>query len=349
MERPQRHASPPAGGDPERKEASILPPEVIDIRQFNAEAFESLLAAESRAWNTALHWDYGPSRRLIATCLDEKRLSGYALRVGDELIGYSFFFYEGEKGLIGNLFIAAEGARLEPAFLLLKHIIETVLATPALARVETQLPHFSMEELEPCFRPHQFESYVRRFMLLPLASRRRALYGNAGAATPAVASSPTRGFTVVPWERKHDRAAAELVYGAYRAHVDAHINDQYSTLAGTTRLIENIVHQRGCGEMLSPASLVAVHQASGKLAAALAVTAVRSRTAHIPQIAVAREFQAAGLGTALMENSFQELIRRGFEEVSLTVTELNAGAVRLYERLGFSTLRTFGAFTWNRG
>jgi ribosomal protein S18 acetylase RimI-like enzyme len=326
-----------------------LPPEVIDIRQFTAEVFESLLEAEARAWNSALRWDYGASRRLITTCLNEKRLSGYALRVGGELIGYSFFFYEGQKGLIGNLFIAVDGAKLEPAFLLLKHVIETLLATPGISRVETQLPHFSMEELEPCFRPHQFESYVRRFMLLPLASRRRALYGNAGpATTPAPAPSPTRGFLVAPWERKHDRAAAELVYATYRGHVDAHINDQYSTLAGTTRLIENIVHQRGCGEMLPTASLVAIHQASGTLAAALAVTAVRSRTAHIPQVAVAREFQGAGLGTALMEASFQELSRRGYEEVSLTVTELNAGAVRLYERLGFGTLRTFGAFTWNR-
>ncbi len=326
-----------------------MPLEVIDIRQFGAEAFESLLTAESRAWNSVLHWDYGPSRRLIATCLDEKRLSGYAVRAGDELIGYSFFFYEGGKALIGNLFIGREDGRLVSASLLLKHTLETVLATPGLNRVETQLPHFSMEELELSFQPHQFESYVRRFMLLPLAGRRRALYGNAGVVTPpAAASSSTQGFTVVPWERKHDRAAAELVYAVYRGHIDAHINDQYSTLAGTTRLIENIVHQRGCGEMLSPASLVAIHQASGKLAAALALTAVRSRTAHIPQVAVAQEFQAAGLGTALMEKSFQELIRRGFEEVSLTVTELNLGAVRLYRRLGFGTLRTFGAFTWNR-
>lgn len=327
-----------------------MPPEVIDIRQFNAEAFESLLEAEARAWNTALHWDYSPSRRLIATCLNEKRLSGYALRVQDELIGYSFFFYEAEKGLIGNLFIRqlTDGAKLDAAFLLLKHVNETLLATPGLTRVETQLPHFTMEELEPCFGPRQYESYLRRFMLLPLASRRRALYTVTGTDAQPAAPSPLRGFALLPWERKHDRAAAEVIFGAYRGHVDPHINDQYSTLAGTIHLVENIVHQRGCGDMIPTASLVAIHQATGKLAAALAVTAVRTRTAHIPQVAVAREFQAAGLGTAMMEASFQELARRGFEEVSLTVTDLNAGAVRLYQRLGFETLRTFGAFTWNR-
>ncbi|MBZ5516985.1 MAG: GNAT family N-acetyltransferase [Acidobacteriia bacterium] len=301
-----------------------MPPEVIDIRHFNAEAFESLLEAESRAWNSAL-------------------LEGV-------LTGYSFFFHDGEKGLIGNLFVAPNDGKLEQAFLLLDHVNETLLATPGLTRVETQLPHFTMEELEPCFLPREFRSHLRRFMLLRLASRRRALYGNAGSNTdtPPAMAPLAPGFTVAPWERKHDRAVADLVYGVYRGHIDGEINDQYRSLGGTIHLVDNIVHQRGCGEMLHGASLVATHQPSGILAAALAVTAVRSRTAHIPQIAVRREFQSSGLGTALMEASFQELAQRGYEEVSLTVTELNAGAVRLYQRLGFETLRTFGAFTWNR-
>jgi ribosomal protein S18 acetylase RimI-like enzyme len=47
-----------------------------------------------------------------------------------------------------------------------------------------------------------------------------------------------------------------------------------------------------------------------------------------------------------MEMSFQEAARHGYEEITLTVTDLNAGAVRFYDRLGFQTLRTFGAFVW---
>jgi ribosomal protein S18 acetylase RimI-like enzyme len=108
------------------------------------------------------------------------------------------------------------------------------------------------------------------------------------------------------------------------------------------------LQQRGCGELLPSASLVAIHTPTGKVAAALAVTAVRSRTAHIPQIAVASEFQGHGLGTALMETAFQDLSKDGFEDLSLTVTDLNAGAVQLYERLDFETFRTFGAFTWEK-
>jgi len=327
-----------------------LPNDVVDIRQFDSSALGHLLDAEVQAWNLGLHWDYTASRRLISNCLDEKRLAGYALRLAGELAGYSFFFYEGAKGLIGNLYVDAERARLECAAVLLKHVIETLLATPALDRVETQLPHFTMEELEPVFRPRRFESYLRRFMILSLAQRRRSLYGSgmSEAGGPGPQDSALKHFRIVPWERKHDRAVAELIAGAYRHHVDAHINDQYNSLAGTTHLVESIVQQRGCGETIPAASLVAIHQPTGKFAAALAVTSVRNRTAHIPQVAVTQEFQNHGLGTALMSVAFQELSRQGYEEVSLTVTDLNAGAVRLYERLDFETYRTFGAFVWER-
>ena len=324
--------------------------EAIDIRQFDASALDHLLEAEAQAWNLELRWDYTSSRRLIATCLDEKRLAGYVLRDRDDLSAYSFFFYEGEKGLIGNLFVEGEEGRLNRAAVLLNHVLETLLATPGLARVETQLPHFTLDELEPSFEARQFEIYLRRFMILSLARHRRSPYGSGNAATAHAAAQKAalRNFRIVPWERRHDRAVAEVIYDAYRHHIDARINEQYSSLAGTTHLVESILQQRGCGELLPSASLVAIHEATGKVAAALAVTAVRNHTAHIPQIAVADEFQSLGLGTALMEAAFQDLSQHGFDEVSLTVTDLNAGAVRLYERLDFETFRTFGAFTWEK-
>jgi ribosomal protein S18 acetylase RimI-like enzyme len=327
-----------------------LSSEVIDIRQFDAGALDRLLAGEAHAWNVELHWDYTSSRRLIASCLDEKRIAGYVLRNQGELSGYSFFFYEGEKGLIGNLFVEGAQDRVKRAAILLRHVLETLLATPGLTRVETQLPHFTLEELEPSFKAHAFETYLRRFMILSLARHRRSPYGsgNAASAHAAAQRAALRNFAIVPWERKHDRAVAEVIYNAYRRHVDARINDQYSSLAGTTHLVESILQQRGCGELLPSASLVAMHEPTGRIAAALAVTAVRHRTAHIPQVAVAAEFQNCGLGTALMEAAFQDLSQHGYEEVSLTVTDLNAGAVRLYERMDFGTFRTFGAFTWEK-
>jgi ribosomal protein S18 acetylase RimI-like enzyme len=149
------------------------------------------------------------------------------------------------------------------------------------------------------------------------------------------------------WERRHDPAAAALIHDTYRDHVDSTINDQYASAAGAARLVENIVELQGCGEQLPRASLVAIHQPDRQLAGLVALTAVGGGTAHIPQVAVARAYQGHGLGSALMERSFREVERQGYREVSLTVTELNRGAVRLYERLGFKTFRTFGAFVWS--
>ena len=324
--------------------------EIVDIRQFEAQEFLPLLQAESQVWNSNLRWDYAASVRLISSCLEEKRLQGFAL-VGDgHITGYSFFFYEGEKGLIGNLFVERQGADVAQALRLLERVIGSLIAIPGVCRVETQLPHFTFEELNPCFVAHHFEGYQRRFMAAPLAHRTPARWGVPGERPPGTsgAKSVAGDFVIESWERKHDRPAAQLLFQTYRNHVDAVINDQYASEGGTSRLIENIMYQRGCGDPLPKASKVAIQRATGRLAGVLALTCVRPRTAHIPQIAIAKEFQGIGLGTAMLETCFDELRQRGYEEVSLTVTDMNVGAVRLYERLGFENFRGFGAFVWNR-
>lgn len=328
----------------------VLGFEVIDLRRFEAAEFSPLLEAESCAWGEGLRWDFAPSAQIISNCLREKRLSGYALVLEGKVRGYCFFFYDGEKGLIGDLFVEPSVVGTEQALRLLEHVIETLLGTPGLHRVEAQIPHFRFEDLEPCFAAHRFESYLRRFMRLLLVER-APLPGTSGiepsgqtAAGPEIAED----FLMAPWERRYDHEAAELLHAAYRRHVDAMINDQYQSIAGASRLVENIVRQQGCGEYLQDVSRVAIHRPSQRLAGILAVTTVRPRTAHIPQIAIAPTFQGHGLGTALMLDSFQILSRQGFQEVSLTVTDANGGAVRLYQHLGFETFRTFGAFVYNR-
>jgi len=322
-----------------------LTSEIIDIRRFDANAFAPLLEAESRAWNNELRWDFAPSARVISRCLREMRLAGYALVTEGKLQGYCFFYYDGEKGLIGDLFLDPSGAAVDSAHRLLNHVLETLLATPGVRRVEAQLPHFSFEALESCFRSYGFQGHHRRFMIRRLGGPRPAS-GALISPGEKPGSTALEGFSVLPWERQHDREAAELLYQTYRHHVDAGINDQYSSLAGTTRLVENIVLQQGCGEYLPRISRVAVHCPSQRLAGVLAVTAVRPKTAHIPQLAIPAAFQGQGLGTLLMESAFQDLAGQGFEEISLTVTDGNAGAVKLYDRLGFKTFREFGAFVY---
>ncbi|HME00919.1 MAG TPA: GNAT family N-acetyltransferase [Terriglobia bacterium] len=333
---------------------TLANPEIIDIRRFKAGDFRLLLDAESKAWGDALRWDYVSASQLVFTCLEEKRLSGYALLNGREIDGYGFFFYEGEKALIGDLFVMPGGDAKARALVLLERVLETLLATPGIGRVEAQLPHFHLEDLDPCFRAHGFESYLRRFMAAPLAGWDRPSdssgSGFHGATNPLAMREArvSADFLIEPWDRRHDHQVAQLIYHTYHHHVDGFINDQYMSTEGATRLMETITHLGGCGEYLADESLVAIHRPTRRVAALLALTAVRPRrTAHIPQVAVAREFQGMGLGTALMKRAFARLAVKGFKEVSLTVTDLNAGAVRLYEHLGFTTFQTFGAFVWN--
>lgn len=335
---------------PGKVQGQILTSEIIDIRQFDASQFIPLLQNESRIWISGLRWDYASSVRLISSCLEEKRLQGFALVNDRQIKGYSFYFCEGDKGLIGNLFVEPDGSALPQALLLIQRVIEAITKIPGIDRVETQLPHFAFDELNPCFVTYGFQGYQRRFMVADLTRQppRPHLARGAEVAPTAGIKSISGDFVMEPWERRHDRQAAFLLHQTYKNHIDSVINDQYASELGASRLIENIMHQRGCGEFLPKASQVAIHRASGKMAGVLALTSVRPRTAHIPQIAIATEFQGIGLGSEMLDLCFDDLRQRGFEEVSLTVTDLNLGAVRLYQRIGFETFRTFGAFVWNR-
>ena len=116
--------------------------EIIDIRRFEAQQFSDLLEAESRAWNDTLRWNFAASVRVIEACLRDKRLSGYALVDEGKIRGYCFFFYDGEKGIIGDLFVNPELVGQGQEHELLEHSLETLLGTPGLQRIEAQLPHY---------------------------------------------------------------------------------------------------------------------------------------------------------------------------------------------------------------
>lgn len=321
---------------------------IVDVRKLRSQQFQPLLQAESRAWLEDLHWDYGSSSGLISSYLEEKRLSGFALLEDDLARGYCLYFREASKGLIGSLFVEAGDSRSGREIDLLRKTIDTLFGFADIRRIEAQLPHFSPDQIGPYFRSRAFQTYLRQFMTFRLAES-PAGGGNSGSQSSFQWSTAPRGdFVFKPWERRYDREAALLLYNVYRNHIDAAVNDQYCSLTGTTRLIESIVRHRGCGDYLQHASIAAIHVSTRKLAGILGLTAVRPGTAHIPQIAVASGFQGVGLGSTMLRAAFDKLARAGFNEVSLTVTALNSGAVRLYERMGFRTFREFGAFVWHR-
>jgi ribosomal protein S18 acetylase RimI-like enzyme len=147
------------------------------------------------------------------------------------------------------------------------------------------------------------------------------------------------------WADYHQEAAAHLIEQAYQGHIDSLINDQYRTTTGARRFLYNIINYPGCGVFAPAASLVAVSP-SGTLAGLSLASIVNDRTGHVTQICVAPEFRGTGLGYELIRRSLLRLVHAGCRRVSLTVTSTNEDAIRLYQRIGFKTIRRFHAYVW---
>lgn len=62
----------------------------------------------------------------------------------------------------------------------------------------------------------------------------------------------------------------------------------------------------------------------------------RSRSYGILAIAVRPDSQCGGIGTRLMEQSEEDALARGFQQMHLTVATENRQAIRFYERLGWA-------------
>src|SRR5262249_31124457 len=141
---------------------------------------------------------------------------------------------------------------------------------------------------------------------------------------------------------------AKLIYLCYTDHVDGEINDQYRSKAGALKFLKNIILLPGCGQFVPGASFVLRQPGSDDLVAAVLTSEVSSGVGHTTQICVLPGYQGHGIGRMLMQSSAEALRAMKFRELTLTVTSQNASAVKLYEKLGFVTIRTFTAGVWPR-
>ena len=72
---------------------------------MRARALGDLLAEEEKHWGEELHWDYHPSVEMIRRHLDARSLAGYVALHQSAVAGYTFFVYEADKGLLGDLYV----------------------------------------------------------------------------------------------------------------------------------------------------------------------------------------------------------------------------------------------------
>ena len=318
--------------------------EIIDLRHFTSADLRPLLEEETAAWGRVLSWDYTSSADMILRYVDARILPGYAAVERGRLHGYSFFVYEGGKGVIGDLFVGSEsvnggGHVIENR--LITHVVETLQQSPGVRRIEAQLLVHKTGTVSRPFLDQGFRQFPRLFMVLPLDAANGE--GKGMKSAEMLAASP---FEIRPWSEQDYQPAASLITTCYKRHVDSEINDQYRTTQGALRFLNNIVRFPGCGFFDPPASFVATEKKTGAMVGLILCSRVKADVGHITQVCVLPEFRGVHLGWALMEASANSLRRRGFSMLSLTVTEANHNAVELYKHLGFGIERVFDAFVW---
>src|SRR5438093_4662275 len=143
---------------------------------------------------------------MILRYMDAKFLPGYAAVSRGRIFGYSFFVYENNKGVIGDLFVTEGGNgddRQHVERRLLTHVIETLQQSPGVHRIEAQLLAHETGAAAKPFQDQAFSRHARLFMNLPLA--------HAKCETGVLPRVEIRR-----WTEQDYQAAASVITAAYR-------------------------------------------------------------------------------------------------------------------------------------
>src|SRR5580692_250800 len=213
--------------------------EILDLRHFAATVLPPVLEAEGELWKQRLHWDYRTSARLLMQYLDNHMLPGYAAIEAEQVAGYVFCVYEETKAVIGDVFAMPnlpEGAGSAHAVeeTLLRHLLELLVNSPQVERVESQLLLHPSGSHAAAFHAAGFEIYRRLFMVRQLKDQ---------LELPPVHLPPN--LELHNWSDDDLAPAARLIAEAYNGHPDSQINDQYRSVQGSVRFLNNIVRYAG--------------------------------------------------------------------------------------------------------
>jgi ribosomal protein S18 acetylase RimI-like enzyme len=315
--------------------------EILDLRHYSAHELRPLLQNEARQWRERLRWDYQSSMELLLQYLDSRILPGFVALDRGRICGFTFCVYEGNKAVIGDAYsMAAEPEQaLYCTRLLLDHLLEMLKHSPGVGRIESQMLLYDAGTLADKFRDADFTLYMRLFMELDI-DRPGTLPGGSMRALPEY-------IEIRPWASGYYQAAAELIHASYVNHVDSMINDQYRSLHGSLRFLHNIVRFPGCGVFEPEQSWLMRDKRDSSLVGVILCSRIAHDVAHITQICVSKAYRGQGLGRVLLQQCIAHLRRSGFSAITLTVTEPNAQAVKLYEELGFFVRHRFDAMVYD--
>jgi ribosomal protein S18 acetylase RimI-like enzyme len=310
-------------------------PEVVELSRLSMEDLDSLFEEEIHLWDRRFAWDFRPSADLLRRFQQMQSLNGFAVRFGRDLRGYAYHVCEQHKGLIGDFFVRPDDGNSAAEMVLLGATVQELMLTPGIRRIESQL----MMLQTPAGHVLPFNRFLTRHDRYFMEVSRETVQ-----RLPAL--EPQVRVSFLPWAERFREDTAYLIAASYQGHVDSEINDQYRTIPGARRFLNNIVKFPGCGRFLPSASVVAIDENTGRLCGVSLTSLVSANSGHVTQLCVLPAIRGARVGYEVLRQSLIHLVRNSCQSVSLTVTCSNVGAIRLYQSVGFEITNTFPALVW---
>jgi ribosomal protein S18 acetylase RimI-like enzyme len=148
-------------------------------------------------------------------------------------------------------------------------------------------------------------------------------------------------YRLVAWHDSLLEAHARAQYVSFRDEIDANVFPCFGELAGCRRLIREITRKDG---FLSQATWLAVCDGKAGVGEEFCGTiqGVRDHQGmgSVQNLGIAPTHRNRRVGTGLLFRALEGFLQAGLTRVHLEVTAQNDGAIRLYRRLGFTSVKT---------
>jgi GNAT superfamily N-acetyltransferase len=150
------------------------------------------------------------------------------------------------------------------------------------------------------------------------------------------------GYQFLSWDPTLLDAFAQAKYLSFHEEIDANVFPCLGELDGCRRLMTEIIRKPG---FLPEATwlLTFSRTGRGRPECCGTVQGVRDRgngQGAIQNVGIVPAHRNRGLGSILLMHALQGFRKAGLTRVYLEVTAQNEGAIRLYRRIGFVTVKT---------
>lgn len=147
-------------------------------------------------------------------------------------------------------------------------------------------------------------------------------------------------YELLPWSENLVRAHAKAKYQSFRHELDANVFPCLGQLDGCEGLMREIASRNG---FVPEATWLVTHRdQAGQETPCGTVQGINDQglIGSIQNLGVTPEHRGNGLATGLLVRALAGFRGIGMETASLEVTVRNTDAIRLYQRFGFSVVRT---------